>query len=38
MEKMNKGNFSNRGNISSGGVLSYRKYAGAVTQNVHKTD
>lgn len=37
MEKMNKGNFSNKGKISDGGVLPYRKYSGAVTQDVHKT-
>lgn len=37
MEKMNKGNFSSKGNITGGGVLSYRKYAGAIAQDVHKT-
>lgn len=38
MDKMNKSNFSNKRNVSDGGVLSNRKYAGAIAQDVHKTD
>lgn len=38
MEKMNKGNFSKKENISDSGVLSYGKYAHAVTQGVNKID